>query len=284
MIPRMAALLATLLVVAILLPTAAGHGSLVLPQTRNSIDRLAPQWKGGYPTVPDFPGTGRWGLPNETCGTTPPSCQEGCSCSNGTEACDVGQSCFWFSSGCTIGCETCDGNGRRTGPSCRCGQCANATLNDPKYRTGNRKAAAGSADDWTRHNPWRAPGLAPIFDSCGMAGGGPVSGVESGEYNTTRFAKQGDLGSKTLPYAPTGTVWKAGGVGTTGWYIRANHGGGYQFRLCPRGETLDEECFRKTPLEFSGKQWLKYDDGSTEYIKPSSQPTSPRARCPRDPW
>ncbi len=45
----------------LLLPAmASGHGSLVIPQTRNSIDRLAPQWKGGYPTVPDFPGTGRW--------------------------------------------------------------------------------------------------------------------------------------------------------------------------------------------------------------------------------
>ena len=73
----------------------AAHGSLVIPQTRNAIDRFAPQWKGGYHHIPDFPGTGRWGLPNETCGTRPPSCQEGCSCSNGTEACDVGQSCFW---------------------------------------------------------------------------------------------------------------------------------------------------------------------------------------------
>jgi hypothetical protein len=117
---------------------AAGHGSLTIPQVRNSIDRHAPQWKGvrarstrrsrvcaipccgcsrekergsdpsrrrgqGYPKVPDFPGTGRWGLPNETCGTVPWSCQEGCSCSNGTSACDVGQSCFWFSSGESLG-------------------------------------------------------------------------------------------------------------------------------------------------------------------------------------
>ena len=27
----------------------AGHGSLVIPQTRNAIDRFAPQWMGGYP-------------------------------------------------------------------------------------------------------------------------------------------------------------------------------------------------------------------------------------------
>lgn len=24
-----------------------------------------------------------------------------------------------------------------------------------------------------RHNPWRAPGSAPVYDPCGMAGGGP---------------------------------------------------------------------------------------------------------------
>ena len=149
-----------------LVPAAVlGHGSLVIPQTRNSIDRRLPQWKGGcvsprgsrvracaplramrpcavrcvastvdshvargepptpvpvcrpcaprlrrpgaqhstfdrphsphrrYPHQPDFPGTGRWGLPNETCGSWPPSCQEACSCSNGTEACDVGPCC-----------------------------------------------------------------------------------------------------------------------------------------------------------------------------------------------
>jgi len=215
--------------------------------------------------VPDFPGTGRWGLPNETCGTRPPSCQEGCSCSNGTAACDVGQSCFWFASGATIGCDKPDGDGRRDGAPCRCAQCANSTLNDPKWRTGNRKAVAGSPEDWTRFNPWRAPGTAPIFDACGMAGGGPVAGVESGEYNATRFAKQGDLGSE-LPEAPTGTVWKAGGLGQTGWYIRANHGGGYAFRLCPKGEALTEACFNRIHLDFEGPQVLRWDDGTTEEI------------------
>jgi hypothetical protein len=135
--------------------TVDGHGSLVIPQTRNSIDRLAAPWKGGYPAIPDFPGTGRWGLPNETCGSRPWACQEGCSCSNGTEACDVGQSCFWFTSGTTIGCDKPDGDGRRVGPACRCAQCASATVNRPEWRTTNRAAAAGSAADWTRYNPWR---------------------------------------------------------------------------------------------------------------------------------
>ena len=68
----------TAALLAVCLPLAEGHGSLVIPQVRNSIDRLAPEWKGGYPKIPDFPGTGRWGMPNETCGTVPWSCQEGC--------------------------------------------------------------------------------------------------------------------------------------------------------------------------------------------------------------
>ena len=51
----------------LVLPFAArAHGSLVIPQTRQSIDRLAPPWRGGYTPgrpggLPDFPGTGRWG-------------------------------------------------------------------------------------------------------------------------------------------------------------------------------------------------------------------------------
>jgi hypothetical protein len=57
----------------------------------------------------------------------------------------------------------------------------------------DQQAAALGPDDYTRYNPWRAPGTAPTFGPCGMAGGGPVAGVESGEYNTTQFAKQGAL-------------------------------------------------------------------------------------------
>ena len=171
-----------------------------------------------------------------------------------------------FASGCTIGCEACDGNGGRPGDgtmhgvgACRCNDnCINSTLNDPKLRTTNRQAAAGSKEDWTRFNPWRcvvrdsnsghqlllppanwcptfgvphcsifcapeprrAPGRAPTYGPCGMAGGGPQSGVESGEYNATSFAKQGDL-CTNLP-EHHGAVWKAGQTAETAWYIRAS--------------------------------------------------------------
>jgi len=58
------------------------------------------------------------------------------------------------------------------------------------------------------------------------------------------------------------TVWIAGGIAEVAWAIQANHGGGYQYRLCPAGSNLTEECFQKHPLEFVGdKQWLQFGRG-----------------------
>ena len=34
------------------------------------------------------------------------------------------------------------------------------------------QAACGAADDYYYYSPWRAPGDAPVYDSCGLAGGG----------------------------------------------------------------------------------------------------------------
>jgi len=39
---------------------------------------------------------------------------------DGPVPCEVGQSCFWFSNGCSIGCDTCDGgNSSGTNPNVR---------------------------------------------------------------------------------------------------------------------------------------------------------------------
>lgn len=125
-----------------------------------------------------------------------------------------------------------------------------ATICDRKLRTYNVDAECNSAEDIFRHNPWRAPGAAPVFDSCGMAGGSPVHGGGESKITGTIYAVQGDLGSKVLPPLPTGVVWQAGSAAEVGWSIRANHGGGYQYRLCPAEDTLTEECFFKIPLPF----------------------------------
>ena len=94
-----------------------------------------------------------------------------------------------------------------------------------------------------------------------MAGGTPKSGGYGARYKTTPHAQQGDLGSKTLPVTPSGTHWKAGSKVEVSWTIQANHGGGYQYRLCPRNEELTEDCFQRTPLNFTGLQSFKWGDG-----------------------
>ena len=69
-----------------------GHASLMMPPSRNAIDSELPAWSHGKHPPTD------WIQPYA------------CTCTNGTEAeCNSGQSCFWFSQGCTIGCPFCDG-------------------------------------------------------------------------------------------------------------------------------------------------------------------------------
>merc|ERR1712060_569374 len=85
-------------------------------------------------------------------------------------------------------------------------------------------------------------------------------------YNTS-MAGMGMMGSK-LPPTPmeNRTRWKAGTWVEVAWGPRYNHGGGYQYRLCPSSEPLTEECFQRHPLEFDRtKQTLKWNNGTLEY-------------------
>jgi len=54
-------------------------------------------------------------------------------------------------------------------------------------------------------------------------------------------------------------TWKAGDAVEVAWSVLANHGGGYQYRLCPASEALTEECFHRMPLPFVGQQSLRWD-------------------------
>ena len=184
-------------------------------------------------------------------------------------------------------CATCDGASRGPIPSIECADpekpfdmckrkmpstadptctAATATLCDPKLRTVNTGAECGADDDWYYFSPWRKPGSAGVFDSCGVAGGHPPPACTDNEthcfggtYQPTLGARLGDHGSHTLPPTPTAVTWKAGDFVEVSWNILANHGGGYQYRLCPADATLDEECFQKTPLPFVGQQSLRWD-------------------------
>jgi len=172
----------------------------------------------------------------------------GVQCTNGTTPCHPGQSVFWFSQGCTPGCDTCDNNGTRIANWDHCAATRKSPFKptlDNLYRSANRNATAMSEQDIWKYQPWRSPGLAPVDDPCGMAGGTPTPAFNGGEYTTTKYAKQGDLGSITLKPRPTGITWKAGGLANVSWYIAFNHGGGYKYRICPRSSPLTEECFAK---------------------------------------
>jgi hypothetical protein len=171
---------------AVLAPLVAGHGSVLYPPSRNAIDSQLEPWKSSADNVranKQFPMTGHWKY-----------MPFGCDCSNGTEPCEAGQGCFWFSQvrrrrprshrspsfprraahslthrvdeqGCTIGCKECDGNGARVkGGRNVCNTTMKPTLNDPKYRTSGRNVPAGSPQDSTKYMPWRSPGNAPVSD------------------------------------------------------------------------------------------------------------------------
>merc|ERR1712093_440823 len=79
----------------------------------------------------------------------------------------------------------------------------------------------------------------------------------------TEFAKQGDLGSEVLVPGPPMAEWVAGTSAEVSWGMRYNHGGGYQYRLCPANEALTEACFQKMPLEFvKSEHKLLWNNGS----------------------
>ena len=93
-----------------------------------------------------------------------------------------------------------------------------------------------------------------------MAGGripGQGHGIEGADYHSTVHAPLGMRGS-ALPRRPTGTMWAAGSSVEVGWTVKASHGGGYSYRLCPADHTLDEECFQRTPLRFVGRQSFRW--------------------------
>jgi len=222
----------TIIASSFLVALVSAHGMLVNPRPRNSIDHLA--------NVND------------------PSNR----CSNLTgDACTNGQSAFYYSQGCFIGCAECDhASGRRQTDLCGSGM--KSTNNGPA-RSLNLVTTPGVSSDIYRHNPWRAPGSAPVADVCGYAGGTPYgqNGPEAGDYINTSYAHHGMAGS-TLPPMPTGTEWKIGGQATVSWNVRNNHGGGYSYRLCPASEPLTESCFQKHPLDFvQDKQAILFPDG-----------------------
>eukprot|EP01051_Picozoa_sp_SAG22_P021815 SAG22_NODE_4971_length_1119_cov_1.742157_2_plen_176_part_01 len=133
-----------------LVRTASAHGAVVQPLTRNAADR--------YPLGPNL-----CACANATPGSASPASTKGCA---------NGQACYWYSQGCFIGCPACDSVSGRVQESI-CNSTMQPTNNNPATCTVNRPNIGHPTLDIYRNNPWRAPGSAPVMDSCGLAGGTP---------------------------------------------------------------------------------------------------------------
>lgn len=180
--------------------------------------------------------------------------------------------CLWFNQGCQPGCSKCtDQAGGPAHPnSMSPDMCSEPngtmepTLMDKNLRTYQDTATQG---DWTKRNPWRAPGYSPVFSPCGLAGGGATPGdwtseslaehIRSGAV-TPPFIKRGFDG-RDLPVANTNkTNWIRGSAAEVAWSLFFNRGGGYAYRLCPKSSKMTEDCFQKHHLQFASNQtWLQ---------------------------
>merc|ERR1719265_2009494 len=254
-------MLLRVLTLTVLVGVVDGHGAMVHPRSRNSID-----WE----EVPDNASKNIHNTGAHICSNL-----SGAPCNNG-------QATYWYSQGCFIGCKECDHkSGRRQTDLCKAGFVGQL----PDFAIAvNRNSTPGfrnSKYDIYRHNPWRSPGKAPVADACGLAGGTPwgSNAPEEGQYYNTTHAHHGMRGTE-LPPMDTGVVWKAGGEAEVVFAVKFNHGGGYAYRLCPAEEPLTEACFQQNHLEFvQEKQALLFRNGSrlsiSEHSVYVSEGTSP---------
>jgi hypothetical protein len=200
----------------------------------------------------------------------------------GTPNC-AGGCCLWFNNGAFIGCPKATGGSLPE----NCPNPAKPTIpyGDKQFGTIFVDTTAycldprnwvdcvgmkveGFFDNMEQRNPWRYPGSAPVENPCGLNGGGYFSGPHGTGGEAFFGFKQGWKGTEVSPLLKR-TTWIAGSTVEVAWGITANHGGGYQYRLCRVKEAssnitseVSEECFQQTPLEFVGdKQWLQFGDG-----------------------
>lgn len=236
----------------------AGHGAMISPAPRsahgqtldaaNKCGSANPYSKAGL-------------RPGEYCGN-------GC----------LGDACLYYQVGCYAGCGTCSLTGKDLYPTAadlaKAGNCKpiEPTLGggDPAHEYELRTMNIDNLSvmgDWTRPNPWRAPGSAglalPTFEPCGVNSGGSATGGLPP--TTAQDVPTGGPGT-SLPDLGSVATWAAGSVVNASWAIYANHGGGYSYRVCKKGADKSaptEACFQQTPLDFVGSETtVVYTDGS----------------------
>jgi hypothetical protein len=177
---------------------------------------------------------------------------------------------YWYQVGCMAGC-TCSGGGKETYPTAASMNCVTPT--EPtlpvEKRTWNT-AAASPKGDWNKYMPWRAPGTSVPLDACGIASGfDPKAAVQyPHSFAAASNVKQGDKGSE-LKVGKV-TEWEAGATVTASWTLVVNHGGGYQYRVCPTGggKPVTNDCFEENPLAFAdGEQTVHFSAAGNDPVK-----------------
>lgn len=118
---------------------------------------------------------------------------------------------------------------------------------------------------------------------CGTACGGPGIALLRQGFPPVGF-KCNDDARILPPLDVPKAIWKAGSVAEVQFALAANHGGGYQYRLCPMPSNygdLTEECFEKMPLEFYGdQQQLQFcENANSEQFPPFNPNPKPFPEC-----
>jgi len=193
-----------------------------------------------------------------------------------------------------IGCPTCQADLDHKG--CGGELCCSVedglmepTNNDPEFRTWDPHSQSKTPDQH-KYNPWRAPGMAPVVDPCGIASGGKNPNA----YSAVPAGYEGGAkGSEVLPETDA-TLWQAGATATVGWALSAQHSGGYSYRLCPKDSDLTEACFQSNTLTFVGNSSIHWNDDSAAdkkivtrtYVAPDGTQwrTNPIPACLSESW
>eukprot|EP00521_Asterionellopsis_glacialis_P012969 CAMPEP_0195293008 /NCGR_PEP_ID=MMETSP0707-20130614/11408_1 /TAXON_ID=33640 /ORGANISM="Asterionellopsis glacialis, Strain CCMP134" /LENGTH=477 /DNA_ID=CAMNT_0040353615 /DNA_START=69 /DNA_END=1502 /DNA_ORIENTATION=+ len=185
------------------------------------------------------------------------------------------ESLYWYQVGCVIGC-TCSGSGKEQYPTLESLDClkpAEPTILDSEQLTWNANGNSPRSE-WNKYMPWRSPGSAVPLDSCGIASGFLPNASEQYPHKfTDETIQQGTKGTDL----PQGTVteWEVGSVVEASYYLTVNHGGGYQYRVCPTNDDspLNEECFEANPLQFASSEHIVKLGSSKEFTIPAMDVT-----------
>jgi len=195
----------------------------------------------------------------------------------------LGEACLYYQIGCYAGCPTCSLYGKDLYPTPADLKAADSCVpieptlggGDPVHERELRTHNVDNLSrhgDWTKVNPWRAPGSAgrgnPNFEPCGINSGGNESFVNP-ETTAKDVPKAGP--GTALPFTGPGPVWARGSTVEAAWALYANHAGGYSYRLCKVGnDKVTEECFQQTPLDFATNETeIKYTDGRPSVMIPA---------------